>query len=1030
MTEGFGIFNDGEKLDPESQKRIKLFRERKTKSRGLMMTEISTVFLEQSYKDCREYLKESIKSNRYESWDFIVLTASNEAQAKNYRLQIAERLNANVLDPKPQYLVVPDRNGERVGSGGATLNVLAFLKETYHTQFQGKKILLIHSGGDSKRIPQYSAVGKLFSPVPRALTNTMGSTLFDELIATSSIIPSRMEDGVMVMSGDVMLLFNPLQVDFKSGAAAAVSVKENVETGKNHGVFLVDEKGELVEFLHKKTVEELTEKGAVSEKSLVDIDTGIILFNSQIAEKFVSLLYDKGKIDEKKRDKYVNSKIRLSFYGDFLYPFSNKATLEEYMNQESEGEACAELYDCRKILWNIFSAYNMKVMSVSPAEFLHFGTTKEQLNLVTKEIEKYKYLEWSKSVLTDSEKHNCAIYQTSEENSLLGDDCYLENSVVRDSIVGSGSVLSYVNAVSVTIPERIVFSGLKLADGKYTVRFYGTEDDPKRKICETSFLEVCLREKLNRFGFSTDALGGDVSLWDAKLYPVADSIEEALQKALRSYAAIVAGGREETEYWLKENRKSLKDSFNECDPDWLIAWQNEIGKKIILGKAYDILRDKKGLTEFKDLFKTQSLENYIGGIEAVIPRSDYSSRTRFYYFLSKLLENRTLCTEYEEQAFQEIAKCCKSARSKTLRQSIKKHAVDIQLPARVNWGGGWTDTPPYCVEQGGTVLNCALKIKGEFPIRAYVRKLDERKIILESLDSNKSVETTSRDAILCCNNPFDPVALQKACLTAMGIVNRKDDQDLKNVFDILRGGLKLSTEVVDIPRGSGLGTSSILAGACVKAIYEAMTVSYTEETVSKKVLEMEQRMSTGGGWQDQLGGLSGGIKLISSQIGEQYPVAEHVKMPAAATRELNERFALIYTGQRRLARNLLRDVIGGYLTARESSVRALKKIERLALTMRRELERGDIDAFAELLNEHWEYSKLLDSGSTNTCIDYIFAACEDLLAGKMICGAGGGGFLQVILKKGIQKESLQRRITEIFGDAGVSVWESQLILEG
>ena len=56
-----------------------------------------------------------------------------------------------------------------------------------------------------------------------------------------------------------------------------------------------------------------------------------------------------------------------------------------------------------------------------------------------------------------------------------------------------------------------------------------------------------------------------------------------------------------------------------------------------------------------------------------------------------------------------------------------------------------------------------------------------------------------------------------------------------------------------------------------------------------------------------------------------------------------------------------------------------------------ELERGHVDDFAKLLNRHWELSKTIDAGSTNTCIDQIFLAIDDLIDGRMICGAGGGG---------------------------------------
>ena len=69
----------------------------------------------------------------------------------------------------------------------------------------------------------------------------------------------------------------------------------------------------------------------------------------------------------------------------------------------------------------------------------------------------------------------------------------------------------------------------------------------------------------------------------------------------------------------------------------------------------------------------------------------------------------------------------------------------------------------------------------------------------------------------------------------------------------LGSGLYLSTQVIHIPRGSGLGTSSILAGACVKAIYRMLGKELSQEELYNRVLCMEQIMSTGGGWQDQVG---------------------------------------------------------------------------------------------------------------------------------------------------------------------------------
>ena len=136
----------------------------------------------------------------------------------------------------------PDPDGKRIGSGGATLHVLRTLseREGFLGDFHGKRILVIHSGGDSKRVPQYSVCGKLFSPVPRELPDGRGSTLFDEFLIGMSGVPSRFKEGMLVLSGDVLLLFNPLQIDAQFSGAAAISMKSPAEIGKDHGVFLND----------------------------------------------------------------------------------------------------------------------------------------------------------------------------------------------------------------------------------------------------------------------------------------------------------------------------------------------------------------------------------------------------------------------------------------------------------------------------------------------------------------------------------------------------------------------------------------------------------------------------------------------------------------------------------------------------------------------------------------------------------------------------------------------------------------------
>ena len=151
--------------------------------------------------DVWEDYQRSIRKTSYTQWDYIVLTTSNEAQAESFYRQIEWRKEKNVLSKNTKFLVIPDSEGKRIGSGGVTLQVLRVLseQENFHGDFHNKRVLVIHSGGDSKRVPQYSVCGKLFSPVPRELPDGRPSTLFDEFLIGMSGVPSRFKEGMLIL---------------------------------------------------------------------------------------------------------------------------------------------------------------------------------------------------------------------------------------------------------------------------------------------------------------------------------------------------------------------------------------------------------------------------------------------------------------------------------------------------------------------------------------------------------------------------------------------------------------------------------------------------------------------------------------------------------------------------------------------------------------------------------------------------------------------------------------------------------------
>ncbi len=1000
---------------------------------------LKNLFLNQSYEDAWTDYERSLKKRFFIHWDYVILTASNEDQANAFEAQIQYRLSQGLLPKQTVYAVLPDPEGKRVGSGGATFNVMKYIREHSDSAdcFKDQRILVIHSGGDSKRVPQYSACGKLFSPVPRELPDGRRSTLFDEFIISMSGMPSRFKEGMLILSGDVLLLFNPLQIDFQFHGAAAISIKEHVETGKNHGVFLGNGSGYVKRFLHKMSVETLTKAGAVNEQGNVDIDTGAIMLDRDLLNAMLKLITTDGAMDLAKFDRFVNEQARISFYGDFLYPLAEEATLEQYLKEKPEGSFCTELLECRKVLWETLRPFRLKLLCLSPAQFIHFGTTKELLELMTEGVEDYEFLNWKKQVFGVEGGGGSCAYSNSyiQQGAIVSERSYIEDSYLYgNTVIEERCVISGVTLKDKHVPAGITMHGLKLRNGKFVVRIYGTLDNPKGFWEEDApVLGTTMKQLENRLGLSKEQLWGtkEPYLWFAKLYPVCDSIEEAVSEALQ-LAEVLAGTAEVTAGYQMRERMSLYESFNDADTAQMLAWQTNLEEKIRISRFLKAIEERKTVEEAGQAFGGKGVtEKLLHLLQETAKTADFSTRMRIYYYLSKMTDG-SVSEELENACFSDICRTLYDTVVSELdcerEYHITKEAVTVELPVRVNFGGGWSDTPPYCNEHGGTVLNAALSLKGQLPIIVQVKRIEAQAVVLASTDLDAEEAFTDIGKLQNCNDPFDTFALHKAALIACGIIPRAGAMTIEELTERIGGGLYLSTAVRGIPKGSGLGTSSILAGACVKGIFEFIGKEISENELYGRVLCMEQIMSTGGGWQDQVGGLTNGIKLIHTAPGLNQEISvEHLQMPEAAKKELQERFALIYTGQRRLARNLLREVVGGYIGSKPNSIEVLYEIQKQAVLMKFELEKGNIDAFAKLLDEHWELSKRLDGGCTNTCIDQIFLSVEDLLAARMICGAGGGGFLQVILKKGVTKEDLRARIRGIFQDSGVDVWDCELI---
>lgn len=987
----------------------------------------AAMFLKETYRDNWQEYCRSLGGGGL-AWDYCILTASNDHQAEGFRMQLAQRREQGRLPTATHFGVVADPEGKRAGSGGATLGVLRYIAlHRGKADFAGLRILVIHSGGDSRRLPQYSVVGKLFSPVPRELPDGSPATLFDEILISMSSMPARLREGMLLLSGDVLLLFNPLQVDYPGRGAAAISFQEEVSQGKNHGVFLPDAQGRVQRFLHKYPPEALAKAGAVNAQGRVDIDTGALIFPARLLDALYALV-------RAEEDYGFFLEQRLSLYGDFLFPMAEGSTLAAFLAEPAEGMPGEELSRARTALWYALRPFPLKLLRLAPAKFLHFGTTPQLLQLMTQGLEEYRYLGWQGQINSSIAGSACGCNSILSPGAEVGAHCYLEAAYVHHGAsLGDQVILSGVELTQGHIPSGTVLHGLKLLRGGYVARIYGVWDDPKLTAEQGGTLfGIPIGELLRSSGIQPQELWpeGEETLWQAQLYPVCDTMEEAVRQGLNLYRLARGGG--DAALWRRQRRSSLASGFWEADTAAALAWNDRMAQLVRMDRLRGLILAGRPAVEAAGILRStwltpvqaQWLERHTG------EDAGLGMRLRLPYYVGAALG--------EKAGEEYLRRCFDTLRETVLRDAVGRIAYDpsctitmdshtVALPLRVNWGGGWSDTPPYCIEHGGTVLNAAILLDGEPPVEVTLERLDRELVVLESADMDVFGEFSTIEPLQKTGDPGDSLALQKAALIACGILPAQGGS-LRRILRRLGGGLRVRTQVRNVPQGSGLGTSSILSAACAKGLLEFTGRDYTQQSLYGHVLCMEQLMGTGGGWQDQVGGLLPGVKMITSGQGvRQILGVRELKLSGDTRQALQARFALIYTGQRRLARNLLRSVVGSYVGNDPKVVSALNEIQRLAALMAFELERGDVDAFARLLDAHWALSKTIDAESTNTLIEQIFASVSDLIDGRMVCGAGGGGFLQVVLRPGVTHGQLHSRLKEVFRDTPVGVWPSQFL---
>ncbi|KAM9377155.1 L-fucose kinase isoform 2-T2 [Pholidichthys leucotaenia] len=362
---------------------------------------------------------------------------------------------------------------------------------------------------------------------------------------------------------------------------------------------------------------------------------------------------------------------------------------------------------------------------------------------------------------------------------------------------------------------------------------------------------------------------------------------------------------------------------------------------------------------------------------------------------------------------------------------------EVECPARLDLAGGWSDTPPIAFEHGGSVTNVAVKIDGRRPIGAKARRITHRRLRLVSYsrgrDSGVSTETVcdSLDDLKDYCQPHAPGALLKAVCLCSGLVSLSSDRPLTEQLGLRWGGGLELHSWSELPTGSGLGTSSILAGALLAAVYRCMGQSYNTDSLIHAVLYLEQILTTGGGWQDQVGGLVGGLKVGRSAASLPLRVTvDRLRPPENFLVSLERHLLLVYTGKTRLARNLLQDVVRSWYSRLPSMVHNVQQLVSNAEDSARACLDGSLCRLGECLSQTWRQKKLMAPSCEPSSVRAMMDALGPLVLGQSLAGAGGGGFLVLLTREPLQKEAVLRVLNDTPGVGDFSVHTVEIDTDG
>lgn len=846
--------------------------------------------------------------------------------------------------------------------------------------------VLVHAGGQSRRLPAYAAEGKALIPVP-VFRWSRGQRLDQNLLDLQLPLLERVLAACagpghwLVASGDVLLRGEQIPVEMPPADVTAVGLWGEAGQATRHGVFFTPRQssGKLEFMLQKPDLDQIRE---ATRQHYFMLDVGVWV----LGPKAIEVLLDQVCPSDEE-----NCALRpYDLYSDFGPALgANPAVKMPAVNE-----------------------LKAQLLPLEDGEFYHFGSGPDLIHSCLQL--QNRVIDQRRISSPDIKPHPSMFVQ----NSAVGKGVLREDNTgvwIENAYVPEGWQLSQ-NHLITGVPENNwelqLAPGLCIdvvpANEEFVLRVYGINDafrgrigDPATQFCGQGFVEWLQQRGLRLEDLGLDA---ECDVQEAAIFPVTRGTPpQALVEWMLNGAS--EAGRQ---LYLASKRVSAERLAAIADLQAVAAQRRKLRQACLPVLAANARRSVFHHVDLERL----AIDYAASGLELPPHRPD-AELELFRYVHDAMFRSEVMRQRGQQDAATEQAAAFTALRTAMIqtamdapvrpsRNCLEDQIIWARSPVRLDLAGGWTDTPPYCFISGGRVVNLAVELNGQPPIQVFIRPRVEGGIRLRSIDLGVSQEIVSYDDLRGFADIGSGFAIPKAALALCGFLPEFNadhpEGDLADFLKQFGGGLEISL-LCAVPKGSGLGTSSILAATVLAALAEFCELGWDTFTIAQRVLVLEQMLTSGGGWQDQFGGICRGLKYLETSAGlEQAPRIRWLDDYLFTDPGLQPRILLYYTGITRTAKSVLGEIVRGMFLNSGLRLDILQKIGDNARRLQNVIQEGDFDELAQSVALSWELNKALDPGTNTPAIQTLLDSVQHHIAGAKLLGAGGGGYLLVLAR--------------------------------